>query len=117
MAKNGTPQEWEEILMEASGLPGAHVNHHLLDVVVNLGNQALFEHFLTYGPEVAPAGSPEEFLALCGVEGLGKLLAQGKTSVLPHLQSYAEDPRPRIRQGVKTALHRWEKSDPADGNR
>lgn len=107
-------QDWEKILVEASGLPGAHVNRHLLDVVVDMGNQALFEHFLSYGPEIAPAGSPEEFLALCGVRGLGKLLAQGETSVLPCLQSYAEDPRPRVREGAKTALRRWGKSGSAD---
>jgi hypothetical protein len=107
-------QDWEKILMEASGLPGSHVNRHLLDVVVNVGNQALFEHFLSYGPEVAPAGTPQEFLALCGVMGLGKLLAQGKTSVLPRLRAYADDPRPRVRQEAKMVLRRWEKSESAD---
>ena len=45
-----------------------------------------------------------EFLAFCGVLGLGKLLSQGQVEVLEALRLHASDPRWRIREAVAKAL-------------
>lgn len=50
--------------------------------------------------------SPYEFLAFCGVVGLGRLLSEGDTGLLKPLRGHASDPRWRIREGVAMALQR-----------
>jgi hypothetical protein len=97
---------WEPYLIKESGLPGPRGNLELAQVVADEGNRQLFEHFLTYTPEVAPVNSPQEFLAFCGVVGMGKLLADGNDEILGTLRSYASDPRWRMREGVAMALQR-----------
>jgi hypothetical protein len=69
-----TLTDWEPYLLQESGLPGPRGNLELAQVVTDEGDRKLFEQFLTYTPEVAPVNSPQEFLAFCGVVGLGKLL-------------------------------------------
>jgi hypothetical protein len=61
---------------------------------------------LTFDPQRAPVNSPDEFLAFCGVVGLGRLIAQGQSDLWPTLRSYACDPRWRIREAVAMALQR-----------
>jgi hypothetical protein len=78
----------------------------LAQVVSEEGDRALFEHFLTYTPEIAPTNDQHEFLAFCGVVGLGRLLAEGDETVLNELRPYASDPRWRLREGVAMALQR-----------
>ena len=58
------------------------------------------------GPGEAPTNSPGEFLAMCGVVGLGRLLAQGKIDVLALIRQAANDPRLRVREGDAMALQR-----------
>jgi len=49
----------------------------------------------------------DEFLAFCGVIGLGRLLAGGhRDEVVARLHGYAADPRWRVREGVAMALQR-----------
>ena len=62
-----TLTDWEPYLLKESGLPGPRGNLELAQVVANEGDRELFEHFLTYTPDVAPVNSPQEFLAFCGV--------------------------------------------------
>jgi hypothetical protein len=102
-----TIQNWEPYLLQESGLPGPRGNLELAQVVADAGERELFEHFLTYTPEVAPVNDPHEFLAFCGVVGLGRLLAEGDKKVLDQLRPYASDPRWRMREGVAMALQRW----------
>jgi hypothetical protein len=71
----------------------------------------MFEHFLTYTAEVAPTNDPHEFLAFCGVVGLGRLLAEGEAQLLDGLRPWASDPRWRLREGVAMALQRLGKVD------
>jgi hypothetical protein len=75
------------------------------------GDEALFKRYLLFDAEQAPVNSPQEFLAFCGVVGLGKLLAQGKRGVLKTLHRCASDPRWRTRKGVAMALQRWGEVD------
>jgi hypothetical protein len=103
--------DWEPYLLKESGLPGPRGNLELAQVVADEGNRALFEQFLTYTPQVAPTNDPHEFLAFCGVVGLGRLLAEGDVSILGQLRPFASDPRWRLREGVAMALQRLGKAD------
>ena len=106
-----TLEDWEPYLLQESGLPGPRGNLELAQVVADEGDRVLFEHFRTFTPDVAPVNSPQEFLAFCGVLGLGKLLAQGETEILDLLRPYASDPRWRTREAVAMALQRVGKKD------
>jgi hypothetical protein len=103
--------DWKPYLMQASGLPGPRGNLELAQVVAEEGERALFEHLLTYAPEIAPVNTPQGFLAFCGVVGLGRLLAEGDVTLLPRLRIYASDPRWRIREAVAMALQRLGKAN------
>jgi hypothetical protein len=50
------------------------------------------------------ANAPEEFLAICGTAGLGRLIAEGKQEFLNNLRRQASDQRWRIRESVAIAL-------------
>jgi hypothetical protein len=98
--------DWEPYLLQESGLPGPRGNLELAQVVADEGDRAMFEHFLAYTPQVAPTNDPHEFLAFCGVVGLGRLLAEGDERILDELRPFASDPRWRLREGVAMALQR-----------
>jgi hypothetical protein len=83
----------------------------LAQIVAEEGDLSRFNHFLTFDPQVAPTNTPGEFLAFCGVLGLGKLIAQGDLNLLPRLRGYASDPRWRTREAVAMALQRWGQVD------
>ena len=106
-----TLKDWEPYLLQESGLPGPRGNLELAQVVADEGKRGLFEHFLTYTPELAPTNDPHEFLAFCGVVGLGRLLAEGDERILDQLRPFASDPRWRLREGVAMALQRLGKRD------
>ena len=101
-----TLDDWDPFLLQESGLPGPRANLELLQAVADEGSEAQFRRWLTLGPDRAPVNSPEQFLAVCGVVGLGRLLAEGDRTVLPILRGYASDPRWRMREGVAMALQR-----------
>jgi len=101
-----TLEDWDDYLRAESNLPGPRGNLELAHAVADLGNRERFEHFLTFDPQGAPVNSPDEFLAFCGVEGLGRLIAEGQSDLWPALRAYASDPRWRIREAVAMALQR-----------
>ncbi|GGH33665.1 HEAT repeat domain-containing protein [Paenibacillus segetis] len=96
--------EWEPYLMLHSGLPGPRANLTLLYTVVKMGNKEHFQRFLNFQQGNMSGDSPNDFIVMCGVVGLGKLLAQGQAEVLVHLKQYAADSRWRIRESVAMAL-------------
>lgn len=102
----GKLYSWDEFLLQNSGLPGPRGNLELAQVVADLGDAKLFRRYLTNDPSRAPTNSPYEFLAFCGVVGLGRLLAEGDIAQFKALRGYACDPRWRIREGVAMALQR-----------
>lgn len=106
-----TLADWDDYLLKNSGLPGPRGNLELAAVVADMGNLALFEKYITYDPQTAPVNSPYEFLAFCGVLGLGRLVAEGKIEYLQTIRSFASDPRWRLREAVAQALQRWGKVD------
>jgi hypothetical protein len=106
-------KDWEPYLLEHSGLPGPRGNLELAQAAADVGSRDQFEAFLAYIAEIAPTNDPHEFLAFCGVVGLGRLVAEGDRSRLPEIRRHASDPRWRLREGVAMALQRWGRADMA----
>jgi len=106
-----TLEIWDLFLLRESGLPGKRGNLELAQAVADEGSEELFERYLSFDPGKAPVNSPYEFLAFCGVVGLGRLLSEGKMEILKTLRPYASDPRWRIREGVAMALQRLGRVD------
>ena len=104
-------EEWDSSLLRESGLPGPRGNIELARAVANEGDEELFRRYLAYTVQRAPTNSPEEFLAFCGVLGLGRLLAQGRMELLTTLRECASDERWRIREAVAMALQRLGNAD------
>jgi hypothetical protein len=104
-------EEWDSFLLQESGLPGPRGNLELAQAVADVGDEALFERYRSLDAGRAPANSPHEFLAFCGVLGLGRLLAGGRRDVLPVLRRCASDPRWRTREAVAMALQRLGDAD------
>jgi hypothetical protein len=101
-----TCADWDAYLMRESGLPGPRGNLELAHVVAEVATAAQIDHWLTFDASRAPVNSPEEFLAFCGVESLGRLIVEGQIDRWPLLRGYASDPRWRTREGVAMALQR-----------
>jgi hypothetical protein len=89
--------EWEPYLKANSGLPGPRAN---LELVTAVGEEADADLLWRL------SASSDEFLALCGTAGLGRLAATEPDTVLPWLKELAGDPRWRVREGVAIALQR-----------
>ena len=97
-------ESWLPFLREHSGLPGPRANLELVEAVADIGDLQTFESLVDSG---------EEYLGLCGVVGLGEVLAGGPSPKLEKdLRSYACDARWRIREGVAIALQRLGDTDP-----
>jgi hypothetical protein len=105
--------DWDAFLLRESGLPGPRGNLELAAAVAEEGDRELFSSYLAHGPERAPANQPEEFLAFCGVLGLGHLIAEGDSALLEVLRPYASDPRWRTREAVAMALQAIGRADMA----
>ena len=97
-------RDWKPYLLKESQLPGRRANLELLQAVVDLGDEKLFNELRRYDAQRALTNSPYEFLAMCGVVGLGKLIAEGKEKYFNELRSHAADSRWRIREGVAFGL-------------
>jgi hypothetical protein len=99
--------DWDAYLLKESGLPGPRGNIELAQVVADLGSRELFCRYAAFTADRAPVNSPAEFLAFCGVIGLGRLLAEGDHGLLADLRGHANDSRWRLREAVAMALQRW----------
>ena len=104
-------EEWDTFLLEHSGLPGPRANLELAHAVSLEGSAERFWRYVALGPEMAPTNMPQVLLVVCGVLGLGRLLAGGEASVLADLRRLASDPRWRVREAVAMALQSWGDSD------
>jgi hypothetical protein len=96
-------QDWEPYLRSHSGLPGPRGNLELVEAVGDLAPAEMLWRW---------SGSDDEYLAVCGTAGLGRLVLQDR-KVLPRLQELAADPRWRVREGVAMALQRMGRQDMA----
>jgi len=102
---------WDDYLRAESNLPGPRGNLELAHAAADLEDRKRVKHFLSFTPQRAPVNTPDEFLAFCGVEGLGKLITEGQTDLWPTLRAHASDPRWRIREAVAMALQRVGRND------
>lgn len=103
--------DWDPYLLQESGLPGPRGNLELAQAVADEGDRETFLRYAAYTADRAPVNSPYEFLAFCGVLGLGRLLAGGEGALLEVLRRHASDPRWRIREAVAMALQRLGDAD------
>ncbi|MEQ8155058.1 MAG: hypothetical protein ABRQ25_09295 [Clostridiaceae bacterium] len=99
--------DWDQYLLDESCLPGARANLELAEAVAQEGDIDTFRRYLTYHEEKAPYGSALEFLPVCGVIGLGRLVAEGRSELLEDLRLHASDHRWRVREGVAIALQKF----------
>jgi hypothetical protein len=106
-----TLEGWDDYLLAESRLPGPRANLELASSAAELADEQQIERWLTYTPIIAPSNTPEEFLAFCGVLGLGERLARGEYPLINRLREYANDPRWRIREAVAMGLQRYGRSD------
>lgn len=110
-AKLRTLDHWDAYLLAESGLPGPRGNLELAQAVADEGGADRFWGYAAYSADIAPVNSPYEFLAFCGIVGLGRLLAEGQRDILPALRLCASDPRWRTREAVAMALQRLGDAD------
>ncbi|WEO77459.1 HEAT repeat domain-containing protein [Cryobacterium sp. SO2] len=102
----GSPDAVPAYLGAHSGLPGPRANLPLADAFAATAPVALIWSL---------AESPDEFLAFCGTEGLGRLVLDPaeRTSALAALRRAAGDERWRVREGAARALQLVGDVDPA----
>jgi len=90
-------QDWEPYLKKHSGLPGPKAN---LELVQAVGDEADPDRLWRL------SASTDEFLALCGTAGLGKVALMEPATVMTWLRELASDHRWRVREGVAIELQR-----------
>jgi hypothetical protein len=95
---------WIDYLKVNSGLPGKRANLELLKIVTDLGDEDFFMSCIKYDENIAPTSTQGEFIAMCGVTGLGKLVNTGRLDKFHLLREFASDSRWRVREGVAFGL-------------
>ncbi len=95
-------KDWEPYLKRRSGLPGPRANPELVAAVAEEADADRLWRL---------SASQDEFLALCGVAGLGRIALLEPDSVMAWLRELASDPRWRVREGVAIALQRLGRED------
>ncbi len=95
-------EDWEPYLKKHSGLPGPRANLELVAAVVEEGDADRLWKM---------SASPDEFLALCGTAGLGRIALLEPDTVMTWLHELASDSRWRVREGVAIALQRLGRED------
>jgi hypothetical protein len=90
-------KEWEPYLKKHSGLPGPRAN---LELVAAVAEEADADRLWRL------SASQDEFLALCGTAGLGRVALMEPEAAMKWLRELAADSRWRVREGVAIALQR-----------
>jgi hypothetical protein len=102
-----TLDSWDAFLMQESRLPDPRANLELAFAVALEGSADQFLRYAEVNCEAAAPNTPAEFMAFCGVLGLGYLTARGEGTCLPMLRKSAADPRWRIREAVALGLQEY----------
>jgi hypothetical protein len=108
-----TIDSWDDYLLEESRLPGPRANLELAFAVAQEGTQDQILHYARLNAEDAPGNTQEEFLAFCGVLGLGYLMARKEGDYFTALREKANDPRWRVREAVALGLQKYGQSSTA----
>jgi hypothetical protein len=90
-------RDWERYLKKHSGLPGPRANLELVAAVVEEGDADTLWKL---------SASADEYLALCGTAGLGRIALLEPETVFPWLRKRVSESRWRLREGVAMALQR-----------
>jgi hypothetical protein len=90
-------KRWEPYLKKHSGLPGPRANLELVAAVAEEADADVLWQL---------SASKDEYLALCGTAGLGRIALFEPETVMSWLRELASDPRWRVREGVAMALQR-----------
>ena len=96
--------DWEGYLLAESGLPGPRGNLELAAAFAGEATSPLIWRYAALLPEAAPGSTAREFLAFCGVLGLGRFLVAENEKAARLLRARASDPRWRVREAVAMAL-------------
>ncbi len=99
--------DWEFFIKSESRLPGPRANLELLEAVAQTASREQFLKWLAEDEGSANANTPAEFLVICGVRGLGRLVREGELERLVDLRQFASDPRWRIREAAAMALQSY----------
>jgi hypothetical protein len=91
------------LLRARSGLPGPRGNLELMQAAADVGDEAAFREWIALGSGDQPT---DEYLSMCGIVGLGRLLAEGREDLTDELRAHAADIRWRPREAVAMALQR-----------
>jgi len=102
-----TLDSWDAFLMQESRLPGPRANLELAFAAALEGSADQLLRYAELNCEAAAPNTPAEFMAFCGVLGLGYLTARGEGNYLPMLRKSAADPRWRIREAVALGLQEY----------
>ena len=102
-----TLDSWDNYLLEESRLPGPRANLELAFAVAQESSEDQILRFAQLNPEDAPGNTQKEFLAFCGVLGLGYFMARGEGDHFATLREKANDPRWRIREAVALGLQKY----------
>lgn len=100
-------ESWDDFLRQESRLPGPRANLELAFAVASEGTVEQLLRFANLDSNQAPQNTPEEFLAFCGVLGLGYLMARGEGDYFGLLLVKASDSRWRIRESVALGLQKY----------
>lgn len=98
---------WDSYLLAESRLPGPRANLELAFAVAMEGSEDQLVKYAELGPEEAERDTKEEFLAVCGVIGLGYLAARGVSGHFDLIRKRAGDPRWRIREAVALGMQKY----------
>ena len=106
-----TLPDWEEYLLQNSGLPGPRGNLELAYAAAEAGDEKRFKQLISSDERQTGRIPGDEYLAFCGLVGLGKLLTPQRSDLLSVLRRYANDERWRLREAVAMAFQGWGKLD------
>jgi hypothetical protein len=84
-------------LRRDSGLPGPRANLELLAAAADTGDEPAFRRWIAAGAGTDPT---DEYVLMCGIVGLGRLIADGSARLATELRAYATDRRWRVRESV-----------------
>ena len=114
---SGQKEVLTSYLMAQSNLPGPRGNLELAEAFARRVEQAaalapeplwrLCLELAATGPDRAPVNDPGEFVAFCGVRGVGAVavaVPDHYADAMSHLRVAARDPRWRVREAVAMAL-------------
>jgi hypothetical protein len=93
-------------LLDNSGLPGPRGNIELGLAAAEEASPEQIRAWLDWDAQRAPTNTREEFLAFCGVLGLGRLAVEHDEAAVAALRRHAGDERWRTREAVAMAVQR-----------